>query len=140
MTLKYARSSPTPRKRETAEAKADTADERRERRDAHERVDLLGGRAHQDNRGRLCELRRYGRKKDKISFEQAQAVFEDSEALRIYDPDHSDEEDRFLSLGISAGLRMLVVCNCCRERDEQFGIISARKAAKTEVLTYERRK
>ena len=80
------------------------------------------------------------RKKHKISFEEAQTVFDDSEALRIYDPDHSDEEDRFLLLGLSSALRMLVVCHCYRESDEQIRIISARKATRTEALTYERRK
>ncbi len=39
-------------------------------------------------------------KKHKISFEEAQTVFEDIEALRIYDPDHSEEEERFLLLGL----------------------------------------
>jgi len=80
------------------------------------------------------------RKKHKISFEEAQTVFEDQEALRIFDPDHSEEEERFLLLGFSSNLRMLVVCHCYRESDEQIRIISARKATKTESLTYERRK
>ena len=79
------------------------------------------------------------RKKHKVSFEEAQTVFEDPKALRIYDPDHSEEEDRFLLLGLSSGLRMLVVCHCYRERDEQIRIVSARKATKTESSTYERR-
>lgn len=80
------------------------------------------------------------RKKHKVSFEEAQTVFEDPEALRIYDPDHSEEEERFLLLGLSSNLRMLVVCHCYRESDEQIRIISARKATKTESLTYERKK
>lgn len=80
------------------------------------------------------------RKKHKISFEEAQTVFEDPEALRIFDPDHFEEEERFLLLGFSSNLRMLVVCHCYRESDEQIRIISARKATKTESLTYERRK
>lgn len=80
------------------------------------------------------------RKKHKISFEEAQTVFEDTEALRIYDPDHSEEEERFLLLGLSSNLRMLVVCHCYRESGEQIRIISARKATKTETLTYERKK
>jgi uncharacterized DUF497 family protein len=80
------------------------------------------------------------RKKHKISFEEAQTVFDDSEALRIYDPDHSDEEDRFLLLGLSSALRMLVVCHCYRDSDEQIRIISTRKATKTEAQTYEKRK
>jgi len=54
----------------------------------------------------------------------------------IADPDHSDDEDRFIILGISAKLRLLVVCHCYRENDEVIGIISARKATKNEVNNY----
>lgn len=79
-------------------------------------------------------------RKHGISFEEAQTVFMDYNALRIYDPDHSDDEDRFLLLGLSSVLRLLVVCHCYREDDEQIRIISARKATKTESATYERRK
>lgn len=75
-----------------------------------------------------------------VTFEEAQTVFQDCEALRIFDPDHSDEEDRFLLLGFSSALRLLVVCHCYREHDAQIRIISARKASKTETATYERRK
>jgi uncharacterized DUF497 family protein len=75
-----------------------------------------------------------------VSFEEARTVFDDSEGLRIYDPDHSDEEDRFLLLGLSSALRVLVVCHCHRESDEQVRIISARKATRTEAWIYERRK
>ncbi len=78
-------------------------------------------------------------KKHKVSFMEAQTVFEDPHALRIYDPDHSEEEDRFLLLGMSSVLRILVVCHCYRESDAQIRIISARKATKKESLTYERR-
>ncbi len=80
------------------------------------------------------------RKKHKVSFEEAQTVFTDPDALRIYDPDHSEEEDRFLLLGLSSVLRALVVCHCYRENDEQIRIISARKATRMETSTYERRK
>lgn len=79
-------------------------------------------------------------KKHKISFEEAQTVFKDTEALRIYDPDHSEEEERFLLLGLSSNIRMLVVCHCYRKYGEQIRIISARKATKMESLTYERKK
>jgi uncharacterized DUF497 family protein len=79
-------------------------------------------------------------RKHGIAFEEAQTVFEDGNALRIYDPDHSEDEDRFLLLGLSSVLRMLVVCHCYREVDEQIRIISARKATKTESATYKKRK
>ena len=80
------------------------------------------------------------REKHGVSFEEAQTVFKDYNALRIYDPDHSDEEERFVLLGLSSALRMLVVCHCCRENEERIRIISARKATKRESATYEKRK
>ena len=80
------------------------------------------------------------REKHGVSFEEAQTVFNDCSALRIYDPDHSDDEERFVLLGLSSVLRMLVVCHCYRESDEQIRIISARKATKKESATYEKRK
>jgi uncharacterized DUF497 family protein len=75
-----------------------------------------------------------------ISFEEAQTVFNDCDALRIYDPDHSEEEERFVLLGLSSLFRVLVVCHCYREDDEQIRIISARKATKKETAAYEERK
>ena len=79
-------------------------------------------------------------RKHGVSFPEAQSVFEDYDALQIYDPDHSEEEDRFILLGMSSALRVLVVCHCFRENDEQIRIISARKATKNEKSTYDRRK
>jgi len=54
------------------------------------------------------------KKKHGISFEEAQTVFIDEHGLLIHDPDHSDEEDRFILLGLSSILRALVVCHCYR--------------------------
>ena len=71
-----------------------------------------------------------------VSFEEAQAVFQDSYALRIFDPDHSDDEDRFILLGLSSASRILVVCHCYRENDVLIRIISARKATRRESSTY----
>ena len=79
-------------------------------------------------------------KKLGVTFEEAQTVFGDYDALRIFDPDHSEDEDRFILLGMSAVLRILVVCHCYRENDEKIRIISARKATKKESAAYERRK
>jgi uncharacterized DUF497 family protein len=75
-------------------------------------------------------------KKHGISFEEAQTVFIDENALLIHDPDHSEEEERFILLGMSARLRILVVCHCYRQDDEQVRIISARKAAREEQNKY----
>ena len=54
-------------------------------------------------------------RKHGISFEEASTVFFDENALEIFDPDHSENEDRFLLLGLSSALRLLVVCHCYRE-------------------------
>jgi uncharacterized protein len=79
------------------------------------------------------------RRKHKISFEEAQTVFYDQEALLKGDPDHSDDEERFILLGLSSALRTLVVCHCHREADEVVRIISARRANKSERAEYQRR-
>ena len=78
-------------------------------------------------------------KKHGLSFEEAQTVFLDENALLIHDPDHSEEEDRFILLGLSARFRILVVCHCYRESDEVIRIISARKAVRTEQKRYRER-
>jgi uncharacterized DUF497 family protein len=79
------------------------------------------------------------RKKHGVSFEEAQSVFTDERAMLIADPDHSEDEDRFILLGFSAKLRLLVVCHCYREDTEVVRIISARKATKSESSAYNQR-
>jgi uncharacterized DUF497 family protein len=78
-------------------------------------------------------------KKHGISFEEAQTVFVDENALLIHDPDHPTEEDRFILLGLSAKLRVLIVCHCYRKSDEVIRIISARKATRAEQKYYWKR-
>jgi len=78
-------------------------------------------------------------RKHGVTFEEAQTVFFDDYALLAGDPDHSDEEDRFLLLGISSILRILVVCHCYRESDSEIRLISARKADKDERREYNER-
>ncbi len=73
-----------------------------------------------------------------VAFEEAQTVVLDDHAIRFYDPDHSGDEDRFLMLGISFRLRILIVCHCYRGSDRVIRIISARKATRSETVTYER--
>ena len=75
-------------------------------------------------------------KKHKISFEEAQTVFFDTEALIIDDPEHSLDKDRFVILGLSRKTNLLVVCHCYRESDTTIRIISARKATSTESKQY----
>ena len=78
-------------------------------------------------------------KKDhQVSFEEARTVFYDENARLRYDPDHSQDEDRFILLGISSILRILVVCHCYREDETTIRIISARKATLTERKQYEK--
>jgi uncharacterized DUF497 family protein len=74
-----------------------------------------------------------------VTFDEAITVFRDFNGLRLFDPDHSAQEDRFVLLGISSHLRVLVVVHCHRESDEHIRIISARKATRRESEQYERR-
>jgi len=78
-------------------------------------------------------------KKHGVSFEEARSVFADEFAKLIDDPAHSDNEDRFILLGLSSLLRVLVVCHCCRGRDGVIRLISARKANASESTQYTRR-
>jgi uncharacterized protein len=75
-------------------------------------------------------------RKHKVSFEDAQSVFSDEYALLIDDPDHSDGEDRFVLLGLSHSLRLLVVVHCYRAEGRVVRIISARKADRDEQSIY----
>ena len=74
-----------------------------------------------------------------ITFEEAQTVFLDDYALLMGDPEHSAAEDRFVLLGLSTRLRVLVVCHCYRESDSEIRFISARKADKDERREYNER-
>ena len=74
--------------------------------------------------------------KHKVTFEEAKSVFYDENAILIADPDHSSlDEDRFIMLGLSSELHMLVVCHCYKEND-RIRIISARKANTLEAAQY----
>ena len=55
-----------------------------------------------------------------VSFQEARSVFSDEQALLIFDPDHSEAEDRYILLGISNALRLLVVCHCYRKNEDQI--------------------
>ena len=75
-------------------------------------------------------------KKHGVTFDEARTSFYDENALQFFDPDHSDEEDRFILLGVSHKLNTLVVCHCFREKETYVLIISARKADKDEGHFY----
>ena len=78
------------------------------------------------------------KRKHGVSFEEAQTVFYDEHALELFDPDHSEREDRFIMLGVSFKLRLLVVCHCVRETQSLIRIISARRATRHEAKQYGR--
>lgn len=93
---------------------------------------------------RMLELNfEWDRKKDKanakkhgVSFEDAKTAFYDETAIVYHDPDQSEQEDRFILLGLSARAGVLVVCHCVRENDTVIRIISARTANKFEETDY----
>ena len=88
-----------------------------------------------DARKAAANLRKHG-----VSFEEARTAFLDDNALLRPDDDHSDDEDRFLLLGLSGRMRTLVVCHCYRQEDEVIRLISARKANSLERQQYEDRR
>lgn len=75
-------------------------------------------------------------RKHGVSFEEAQTVFLDENAVRFHDPEHSGTEDRFLILGTSLKSRTLVVCHCYRDEERVIRLISARKANRKEQNDY----
>jgi uncharacterized protein len=82
----------------------------------------------------LANARKHG-----ITFEEAESVFADDHALLIDDPDHSEAEDRFVLLGLSAKLRVVIVVHCYRGDDAVIRIISARKSSRAEQRRYNER-
>jgi uncharacterized DUF497 family protein len=82
---------------------------------------------------------RTNRRKHGVSFEEAKTVFSDDRALLIDDPDHSEDEERFVLLGLSSSLRTLVVCHCYRRGGDIIRIITARKADRQERAKYNER-
>ena len=78
------------------------------------------------------------KRKHGVSFKEAETVFYDKSARLIADPDHSEGEDRFVLVGISSELKLLVVVHVYKENDETIRIISARKATKHEQAKYKR--
>ena len=76
------------------------------------------------------------RRRHGVSFAEAQSVFYDECAIRYDDPDHSEDEDRFIMLGMSFLLRVLVVCHCYRADDSVIRIVSARRTNTAEARAY----
>jgi uncharacterized DUF497 family protein len=92
---------------------------------------MAGVGFERDERKSAANKRKHG-----VSFEEAATVFSDESALLLSDPAHSEEEDRFVLLGLSTSLRTLVVCHCYRREDKIIRIISARKATQAERMQY----
>ena len=84
-----------------------------------------------DGRKAVANERKHG-----VSFDEAKSVFLDERAKLIDDPDHSEDEDRFVLLGFSSALRMLLVCHCYRSEGNVIRIVSARKATERESRFY----
>ena len=77
--------------------------------------------------------------KHQVHFEEAATVFKDPKSITIFDPDHSNTEDRWVTIGISGKGRLLVVVHTFQqEREDAFTIrvISSRRATKQEIRTY----
>ena len=79
------------------------------------------------------------RRKHKVSFQEAESVFTDEHARLLDDPDHSEDEERFILLGLSSRFRVLVVVHTYRGDEEGIRIISARRATKAERGYYDAR-
>jgi len=88
-----------------------------------------------DSTKAASNLRKHG-----VAFEEARTVFEDDEALLIADPEHSAAEERFVLIGLSAALRVIVVVHCERDGGDVIRIISARKADRSERTDYATRR
>jgi uncharacterized protein len=84
-----------------------------------------------DDQKAAANFRKHG-----VRFEEAKSVFVDERAKLIDDPDHSGDEGRFVLLGLSSVLRLLLVCHCCRGEGNVIRIISARKAIARESKSY----
>jgi len=84
-----------------------------------------------DERKSRTNMRKHG-----VSFEEARSVFFDQKAVEFFDDTYDDAEERFLLLGVSSKLRILMVCHCLREGGNTIRIISARKATKSERREY----
>ena len=71
-----------------------------------------------------------------VTFLEAMTIFKDDNAVIMDDEEHSEDEERFILLGISKQSNLLMVCHCYRENDDIIRLISARKANKQESKKY----
>ena len=94
-------------------------------------VHMITPRFEWEPRKATANLKKHG-----ITFEEAKSVFYDDHAKLLDDPDHSDKEERFVLLGLSHTLRVLLVCHCYRSEGNVIRIISTRKATTKESKDY----
>lgn len=87
-----------------------------------------------DPRKAAANVRKHG-----VTFAEAETAFYDDYAAMLEDPDHSDEEDRYVLLGMSGALRVLLVVHCVRNGGSVVRLISARKATRSERVQYDAR-
>jgi hypothetical protein len=92
---------------------------------------MSGLRFEWDERKNAANRRKHG-----ISFAEAKTAFLDENARVIPDPEHSDAEERFVLLGLSISVRVLIVCHCYRKGGDVIRVISARKADHDEIEQY----
>ncbi len=82
---------------------------------------------------------RDNRDKHGVAFDEAATIFKDSKILSIFDPDHSETEDRWITMGISEKGRLLILIHTFQEESKDavtIRIISSRRATKQETKTY----
>ena len=98
-----------------------------------ELYEFQGQRFDWDTDKNLSNIEKHG-----IPFKEAATVFRDGNAVLFDDETHSQEEERFIIIGFSGNLRLLMVCHCCKDSDADsvIRIISARKATETERKIY----
>ncbi len=84
-----------------------------------------------DPRKAAMNARKHG-----VTFEEAQTAFVDEHGLLLDDPEYSGSDERFILLGLSAALHLLVVVHCYRTPEESIRLISARKATRAERRAY----
>ncbi len=75
------------------------------------------------------------KRKHRVSFEEASTVFADPLSATVFDPDHSDEEDRYITIGFSEQQRLLIVSHT--EKGDRIRIISTRELTPLERHEYE---
>jgi len=94
-------------------------------------IDINGKLFDWDVKKNLMNIEKHG-----VSFKMAASSFFDPDAITFDDEDHSQDEDRFILIGVNKYDKLLTVCHCYREKGNVVRIISARKANQTEQDIY----